>query len=298
VAEDSCVEDAARVLFAAPPDDFLAKRAELAKHARDAGDGAAAAEIAKMRKPTLAAWVVNAHVLADDTVRSRIDDIGEQLRTAQGALDAKVLRELSPQRRALVGGLTDAALDRAGRHDAATTLRDDVRATFDAAVADPEVAGRLGRLHRPESFSGFGFGDAMPPQLTLVQGGRRDPAPTAAKTTAKRSGSRPASDSDAATEPDAPRRSAADRKADREAERALEAARVDVDDAESRVVDSRKGETAAAEAVKQAERDLTAARDALAAAKSQRDQAREAHREAVAHRRDARRALDRLQKSH
>jgi septal ring factor EnvC (AmiA/AmiB activator) len=58
-----------------------------------------------------------------------------------------------------------------------SSVQDEVRATLDAAVADPEVAGRLGRLERAERWSGFGFDAGTgPPQLTVVRGGKDAPA--------------------------------------------------------------------------------------------------------------------------
>lgn len=166
------LDAAAEVLYARPPDEFLARRGEFAATARADGDVAAAQAIEKLRKPTLAAWVVNAHVLAEPAAAAELTELGDRLRTAQDALDAGALRELSAERRAVVGRLTQAALDRAGRRPPSVALRDEVTGTFDAAIADPDVARRLGRLPRAERWSGFGFGPDAAPVLTLLRGGQ------------------------------------------------------------------------------------------------------------------------------
>jgi hypothetical protein len=120
------IEDAARELYARPPDDFMARRAELAEAARKAGEGAAATAIGKLRKPTVGAWLVNALVLDDPSVVDQLIDLGERLRAAQDALDAGKLRELSDERRKLVDKLTTTAFRKADRAQPPAALRDEV----------------------------------------------------------------------------------------------------------------------------------------------------------------------------
>lgn len=176
------LDAAARELYALAPDDFLARRAELADHAKKAGGAATAQAIGKLRKPTVAAWVVNALALQDPSVAERLCELGDRLRAAQDALDARRLRELSTERRSLVAELTTGAFRLAGRKQPPAALRDEVTGTFDAAIADAEVAGRLGRLVRAEQWSGFGFLPTGGPELTLVRGGRdAEPAKKKAK---------------------------------------------------------------------------------------------------------------------
>jgi hypothetical protein len=140
-------------LYAADPDAFTARRAELAASARDAGEPAAAKQITALRKPTRSAWVVNRLVRSDPEVRSRLDALAADLREAAGG---DRLRELTAARSRLVDELTRTALRDLPAPPAA--LREDVTATLDAAIADPEVAGRLGRLTRAEQYAGFGPG--------------------------------------------------------------------------------------------------------------------------------------------
>jgi hypothetical protein len=138
-------------LYSADPDDFTARRAELAASAREAGEPAAAKQIAALRKPTRSAWIVNRLVRSDPEVRSRLDALAADLREAAGGGQ---LRELTAARSRLVDELTRKALQDLPAPPAA--LREDVTATLDAAIADPEVAARLGRLTRAEQYAGFG----------------------------------------------------------------------------------------------------------------------------------------------
>jgi hypothetical protein len=157
-------------LYAADPDDFTARRAELAASAREAGEPAAARQIAALRKPTRSAWVVNRLVRSDPEVRSRLDDLAADLREAAGG---DRLRELTAARSRLVDELTRKALADLPAPPAA--LREDVTATLDAAIADPEVAARLGRLTRAEQYAGFG------PSGPFAGGTAAPPKPRAAK---------------------------------------------------------------------------------------------------------------------
>ena len=151
------LEDAKAELYEADPDGFTARRQELADGAREAGQPAVAKQIAALRKPTRSAWVVNRLVRADPEVRSRLDALGADLRAAA---DGARLRELTTARSRLVDELTRAALASLPAPPAA--LREEVTATFDAAIADPEVAASLGTLVRAARYAGFGGFAAAP----------------------------------------------------------------------------------------------------------------------------------------
>src|SRR5215470_18105970 len=138
-------------LYTSDPDGFTARRAELAASAREAGEPAAAKQIAALRKPTRSAWIVNRLVRSDPGVRSRLDALAADLRDAAGGGQ---LRELTAARSRLVDELTRAALS--GLPAPPASLREEVTATLDAAIADPEVAGSLGSLARAEKYAGFG----------------------------------------------------------------------------------------------------------------------------------------------
>ncbi len=144
-------------LYADDPDGFTARRAELAERARDAGEPAVAKKITALRKPTRSAWVVNRLVRSDPEVRSRLDSLAADLREASGG---SRLRELTAARAKLVDELTRAALE--GLPAPPAALREEVTATLDAAIADPEVAASLGTLVRAARYAGFGACAAAP----------------------------------------------------------------------------------------------------------------------------------------
>jgi hypothetical protein len=160
---------AAAELYGADPQDFLDRRKALAAAARDAGDADAARQIAALRKPTRAAWVVNRLTRADPGASDRLASLAARLRAAEQAKDGRTLRELSAERGALIDALTGQALTAAGVVDAPAGLRDEVSATLTAALADPEVAAGLaaGTLTRAAQWAGFGF--ALPGEAEVTQ---------------------------------------------------------------------------------------------------------------------------------
>ena len=151
-------------LYADDPDGFTARRAELAERARDAGDPAVAKKITALRKPTRSAWVVNRLVRSDPEVRSRLESLAADLRDASGG---GRLRELTAARSKLVDDLTRAALE--GLPAPPAALREEVTATLDAAIADPEVAASLGTLVRAARYAGFGSFAAAPARPRAAQ---------------------------------------------------------------------------------------------------------------------------------
>jgi hypothetical protein len=144
--------DAVAELYDADPDDFTARRQELAAQAREAGQSAAAKQISALRKPTRSAWVVNRLVRADPEVAPRLAALAAELR---GGADGPRLRELTAARSRLVDELTRQALRDLAAPPAA--LREEVTATLDAAIADPQVAADLGTLVRAAHWAGFGL---------------------------------------------------------------------------------------------------------------------------------------------
>ncbi len=147
--------DAEAELYQLDPDEFMSRRQDLAARAREAGQSAVARQIAALRKPTRSAWAVNRLVRADPQITGRLDDLAAELRAAERARDGARVRELSAARRRLVDDLTARALSALNAPPAA--LREEVLATFDAALGDPEVAKALGTLVRAARWSGFGL---------------------------------------------------------------------------------------------------------------------------------------------
>jgi hypothetical protein len=166
--------DAKAELYQADPDDFMRLRGELATGAREAGETAVAKQIAALRKPTRSAWVVNRLVRADPEVPARLAELAAELRDAGPSMDGGRIRELSAARARLVDELTRQALNDLPAPPAA--VREEVTATLDAALADPEVAASLGTLVRAAHWAGFGLGSgvsAAPPPAAKT----KKPAP-------------------------------------------------------------------------------------------------------------------------
>jgi hypothetical protein len=147
-------------LYEVKPEEFTALRTKLAAAAKQRGDADIAKQISAARKPTTAAWVVNRLALRDQDTRTRLAGLGERLKDAHAAMDGDQIRTLSAEQRRLVDDVARAAFEEAELADPSAALRDDVTGTLQAAIADPDVASRLGRLTKAEQWSGFGeFGD-------------------------------------------------------------------------------------------------------------------------------------------
>jgi hypothetical protein len=150
-------------LYLVDPKDFTAERTKLTAAARRRGDDDAAKRISAARKPTAAAWIANRLALRHKDTKRRLADLGEQLRAAHAAMDGARIRDLSTEQHQLIGELTRTAFEAADMRTPSSAVRDDLISTLQAAIADPEVRARLGRLTRPEQWSGFGTSDDAAP---------------------------------------------------------------------------------------------------------------------------------------
>ncbi|MEU0547478.1 hypothetical protein [Micromonospora sp. NPDC005979] len=168
-----------RQLYRTPPDRFVAARDAAVAEARRAGDPTTARQLARLRRPTVAAWLVNLLAIERPDLVADLVGLADALRAAQRELRGPRLRELSAQRRAVVAALvaevrTLAAAEPeappAGRLPLA-----EVEATLNAALSDADVAEqvRAGRLLRSATYAGFG--EVPRPQLRLVTGDEEEP---------------------------------------------------------------------------------------------------------------------------
>lgn len=168
-------------LYTTPPGGFVAARAEAVAAARAAGDAAAARDIARLRKPTVAAWLVNLLALRRPELMAGLAELSADLRTAQRELSGARLRELTARRRRMVAALVEQARALAQTADPRLTAGRlplaEVEATLNAALADADIAEqvRSGRLVRAASYAGFG--EVPRPRLRLVVGGPEHAAP-------------------------------------------------------------------------------------------------------------------------
>jgi hypothetical protein len=169
--------DAVAELYQLDPDEFMARRQALADQARAADDPVAAKQITGLRKPTRSAWVVNRLVRTDPDVTARLAALADELRDAERSRQGSRIRELSAARARLVDELTRQALS--GLPAPPAALREEVTATLDAALADPEVAANLGTLVRAAHWAGFGLDlDGSPVTGPAVAAPSQKPAKT------------------------------------------------------------------------------------------------------------------------
>jgi hypothetical protein len=96
----------AEELYAVLPGEFTAARSQHAKDARATGDKDLAARVGRLRKPSVAAWVVNALMRHQGPEMARLMEIGDALRQAQSDLDAAALRDLGRRRRQVTASMT------------------------------------------------------------------------------------------------------------------------------------------------------------------------------------------------
>ncbi|MCG5440325.1 hypothetical protein PSH25_004996, partial [Micromonospora sp. PSH25] len=82
-------------LYRTPPDRFVAARDAAVAEARRAGDPATARQLARLRRPTVAAWLVNLLAIRRPELVADLVQLADALRVAQRELRGPRLRELS-----------------------------------------------------------------------------------------------------------------------------------------------------------------------------------------------------------
>ena len=144
-------------LYDLPLADFTAARDRLAAELRDRGDREGRAEVKKLRRPTLAAWVVNQLVRHHRGDVQQVLSVGDEVRAAQrGRLSAGAIREITLRRRRAIDRVLDVAEEvlTEADHAAGRSTLDRVGETMMAATVDEDSAeavraGRLGRELAP-----------------------------------------------------------------------------------------------------------------------------------------------------
>jgi hypothetical protein len=175
---DSELADIAVELYTGSPTDFVTARNA---RAADTDDPALAALIRALKKPSVAAWVVNVFAHERGSQLAEALQLAEELREAQEDLDARALAQLGRDRRALTNRLAADAAELAearGQRISAST-REAVQQTISAAFFDPTAAAAVAsaRLVRELEPAGT-FADIAD---SIVGGG----APVAATVAAK-----------------------------------------------------------------------------------------------------------------
>ena len=222
----------AEELYALTPSEFTGSRNEWAKQSK-AEDPELAKRILALRKPSVAAWVVNMMMRHQGDQMTQVLELGASLRQAQENLDGEALRELTRQRRQLTTAVTRQGRDLAQELGQRLTeaVADQVQGTLHAAMVDEDAAAavRSGLLVSALTATGVGAADvvdsvAVPAAIGLTARPRPMPTPKRA---------------DLSVVPDlekTPDEVAAAKEAERkQAQDAVEKARDDADDARRRV---------------------------------------------------------------
>lgn len=243
-------------LYGGDLDEFVTARKAAATALRGEGRRAEAAAVEALRKPTVAAAVVNRVVRAEPKLLRALLDAGERLRKVQlAAGSAQDLRAAVEAESAALDALVRAAAKAAGGE--ATLAK--VRETLHASALDPALADevRTGALVKEAQAVGFPLGLSVPPERLRTQ-----PTPPKSAPARPRKASTAESRGDGA---------AAKRRAKAEADAAR--ARDELAAAESDLEQAEEELAAAERALKQAQTGERAARRALDAATARAEKA-------------------------
>ena len=282
------VAEVAEQLYGLLPEEFTAARDSEVKRARADGDKQAASAIAALRRPSLAAWLVNALVRHRRDQVEQLLALGEALRSAQQGLAGDQLRALARQRQQVLAaiGRQARALARELGHPVSEDVGLEVEQTLGAAMADPAIAEavRSGRLTSPTSYAGLGLdagsaAPAAPRRLAVV----KEPPAEAAGPAKARGKKAPDADEQARRQEEARRREAERRAAE------LEEARHEATEAEQAYEEAAAAARAAQERHDEAERDVEAGRARIEALQEELQRAEHELTEAGRHERGLRR---------
>jgi len=170
-------------LYRKHPDDFVAARHQLATDLRAAANRDEADAVRKLRRPSVAAWLLNRTALEAPRDLQRFDEASRQLQAAQSAaLEGRDrgagLREAAARERDASRALVDAAekIAREAGHPPSARALELVRETLRAAAADPELRERItrGRLEREQSAATLGGAPSGPVKRRTRSKNRRE----------------------------------------------------------------------------------------------------------------------------
>jgi hypothetical protein len=264
----------ARDLYGLPLDRFVPERGALARELRKEGRREQAAEVAGLRKPSVAAWAVNQLVRTQSHPVTALFDAGDALQHAHSQLlagrgDGAALRNAHTREREAVSELVEKArgLLSSEGHGLAQATMDRVSETLHAAALDAEAREQVkeGCLYREFRHVGLGASEALSmPNSTSGRSRSRAPGKTAAR--ARSTGSGGVAPTRERGDRERTKRLGAARKAEADARRVADRAGRDLLVAERR-------RDRASESLREAEA-------AVAAAREQAEKASLAHRNA------------------
>jgi hypothetical protein len=177
------LDDAVDRLYSVELADFTEERNRLAKELRDEGRRDEAAEVAKLRKPTVAAWAVNQLARRHRRDVDLLLDAGHRLRQAQAGVlrgsDKEEFERARATEREVVQRLTNEAAELLGGSTSSATLAQ-IAETLRAAVVSEAgreqlARGQLAAALEPEGFGVLGgLAPATPPERTRKPAARAD----------------------------------------------------------------------------------------------------------------------------
>lgn len=254
--------DVVAELFGGSREEFMAVRTERAAQARSAGDRELAKRIAALRKPTVAAWLVNQLVRQYPDDVDALADVAGELGDAHRHGSGDQVRAAGERRRELLRHLENRVRELAGAQVSDVVVTQ-VTTTFQAALIDPAAlaAVRSGRLS-----TAIELGEDMLDQWPAHEI-TRAPAPAPAKPERTPTPAPVAKPAGPDPELVAARKRAKAAVAARErAEQAVASAHEDVARAEARLAEARAAFDAAREAHDKAREAVAAAKTALTGA--------------------------------
>jgi hypothetical protein len=182
-------ENDPRGLYGLPLERFVPERTALAKALRTEGDRQRAAEVATLRKPSVAAWAVNQLVRTQRREVAELFDAGDQLQKAQsdviaGRGGARALRAAADREREAAERLSQTArgLLSSHGHELSPVTIDRVHETLHAAALDSDARDKVrdGCLERELRHVGLGaIGDGAHTKRRATKRGTKAPAPDA-----------------------------------------------------------------------------------------------------------------------
>jgi hypothetical protein len=171
------LDDVAHELYGLSPEEFTEGRNARAKEITAAGNREMGAEVRRLPKPTVAAWLANMLVRTHAPRVKELIALGQELRGAQSQGDRADMRRVLDRRREIIKELVGAAsqcVTETGQSMGPSVQRQ-LEETLEAAVADPESAAmlRAGTLNGPLAFIGFGEQSATPHRRPAKTEGER-----------------------------------------------------------------------------------------------------------------------------
>ena len=279
----------AQDLYGLPLDRFIPERGALAKALRAEGRRDEAARVARLRKPSLAAWAVNQLIRTQASAVNDLFEAGDALQHAQSELlegrgDARGMREAGVRERSAVDALTEVArgLLSSDGHELTQTTLERVSETLHAAAFDDQARGQVrdGCLEKELRHVGLGgawaVGAPATPRAPAHGARERDPARERDRARQRDRARAPETDHTQARERTEQRDAA--RRAEAESRRLAERATRELNAAQRRRDRADEALRKAADALRDAEDALRAAENALSTAGDRAQETELAHR--------------------